>query len=35
VGNRITKKDNHKSINYNYDQIYRLTKAMEFGGQYT
>jgi RHS repeat-associated protein len=27
VGNRLTKSDSNKNINYNYDQIYRLTKA--------
>jgi YD repeat-containing protein len=27
TGNRITKKDNDKTISYNYDQLYRLTKT--------
>ena len=31
VGNRLTKKDTDKTISYNYDQIYRLTKAAPSG----
>lgn len=27
VGNRLTKTDDHKALHYNYDPIYRLTKA--------
>ncbi|MBN1365933.1 MAG: hypothetical protein JW976_14085 [Syntrophaceae bacterium] len=27
VGNRLTKTDSGKTINYNFDPIYRLTKA--------
>jgi len=31
VGNRTVKKDNHKSIHYSYDPIYRLTRATPQG----